>query len=45
MEGTVIYGAHCVIKATFLFFYLRLSPSVEFRTFVYVGFALDIAVF
>ncbi|KAF1810376.1 hypothetical protein P152DRAFT_460492 [Eremomyces bilateralis CBS 781.70] len=45
IEEIVIYGAHCVIKATFLLFYLRLSPDHSFRIFVYIGFALDSAVF
>ncbi|KAF4974569.1 hypothetical protein FZEAL_8541 [Fusarium zealandicum] len=45
IQEIVIYGAHCVIKATFLLFYLRLSPEYPFRAFVYVGFALTAGVF
>ncbi|KAF5009791.1 hypothetical protein FDECE_3998 [Fusarium decemcellulare] len=45
IEEIVIYGAHCVIKATFLLFYMRLSPEYPFRTFVYIGFGLVFSVF
>ncbi|KAF1365050.1 hypothetical protein EJ07DRAFT_162026 [Lizonia empirigonia] len=44
IEEIVIYGAHFVIKTTFLLFYLRLSPERSFRRFVYIGFALNCAV-
>ncbi|KAI8943410.1 hypothetical protein NX059_001422 [Plenodomus lindquistii] len=45
IEEIVIYGAHFVIKTTFLLFYLRLSPERNFRIFVYLGFFLNNAVF
>ncbi|KAH6851565.1 hypothetical protein BKA58DRAFT_326344, partial [Alternaria rosae] len=45
IEEIVIYGAHSVIKITFLLFYLRLSVGQMFRGFVYLGFALAFSVF
>ena len=45
IEEIVIYGVYCVIKATFLLFYLRLSPDQSFRRCVYLGFALNSVVF
>ncbi|KAF2443445.1 hypothetical protein P171DRAFT_330911, partial [Karstenula rhodostoma CBS 690.94] len=45
IEEIVIYGAHYVIKATFLLFYMRLSPTRWFRIAVYAGFALLLSIF
>lgn len=45
IEEIVIYGAHSVIKITFLLFYLRLSVDLVFRSLVYLGFALAFSVF
>ncbi|CAN9246739.1 unnamed protein product [Alternaria alternata] len=45
IEEIVIYGAHSVIKITFLLFYLRLSVDMVFRSLVYLGFALAFSVF
>ena len=45
IEEIVIYGAHSVIKITFLLFYLRLSVDMMFCNFVYLGFVLAFSVF
>ncbi|KAG9191255.1 hypothetical protein G6011_09343 [Alternaria panax] len=44
IEEVVYYSVHWVIKSAFLLFYLRLSPSKTFRTAVYVGGALNLAI-
>lgn len=45
IQEIVIYGAHCVIKVTFLLFYLRLNQELDFRKWVVLGFVLNGSVF
>lgn len=45
VEEIYYYFVHWVIKSAFFLFYLRLSPDVTFRRFVYVGMATNVAIF
>ncbi|KAF2112706.1 hypothetical protein BDV96DRAFT_580269 [Lophiotrema nucula] len=45
VEEVYYYVVHFVIKSAFLLFYLRLSPSKVFKTFVYVGMGTNTAIF
>lgn len=45
IQEIVIYSAHFVIKVTFLLFYLRLNQELAFRKWVFLGFALNGAVY